>query len=462
MHLARLAFACGLILTLALSASAADWPQFRGPGRAGRQPRQGPAGRPGAPTENVAWKTELPGPGTSSPVVVGDRIFLTCYTGYNVPGQAAASMDDLKRHLVCLDRDRRQDPLDHGRRRPSCPSRRTIRDDHGYASSTPAADGERVYVFFGKSGVFAFDHDGKQLWQADVGSRAQRLGLGRLAGAVRRPGHRQRQRRERVAGRPRQARPARRSGGPRASASRGTRRCWCRRRAARRNWSWRSSGKVLGFDPATGRAAVVVRHGHRLVHGAEPGGRTTGVVYCIGGRIGRRALAVRAGGRGDVTETHRLWTGTKGSNVSSPVFHDGHLYWMHDEPGHRLLRRGRRPARSSTRSGSDGPARSTPRRCWPTASSTTSSRDGRTFVVAAKPKFELLAIERPAATAARSTPAPPSPAAGCSCARTSSCTAWERSRRPFSHHSAARPLELRQGVERLRHIPPGPRRGDAR
>jgi len=56
------------------------------------------------------------------------------------------------------------------------------------------------------------------------------------------------------------------------------------------------------------------------------------VVYCIGGRSGG-ALAVRAGGRGDVTQTHRLWTGKKGSNVSSPIHHAGHLYWMHDNLG---------------------------------------------------------------------------------------------------------------------------------
>ena len=58
-----------------------------------------------------------------------------------------------------------------------------------------------------------------------------------------------------------------------------------------------------------------------------------GVVYVLGGRSGTAALAVRAGGRGDVTATHRLWTSNKGSNVTSPVYHDGHLYWMHEKLG---------------------------------------------------------------------------------------------------------------------------------
>ena len=55
-------------------------------------------------------------------------------------------------------------------------------------------------------------------------------------------------------------------------------------------------------------------------------------MYAIGGR-GRKGLAVKAGGRGDVTETHRLWQMDRGSNVSSPVLHEGHLYWAHEGQG---------------------------------------------------------------------------------------------------------------------------------
>jgi len=56
------------------------------------------------------------------------------------------------------------------------------------------------------------------------------------------------------------------------------------------------------------------------------------VVYCIGGRTGG-GLAVRAGGRADVTQSHRLWTTKKGSNVSSPLLHEGHLYFLHENLG---------------------------------------------------------------------------------------------------------------------------------
>ncbi len=56
------------------------------------------------------------------------------------------------------------------------------------------------------------------------------------------------------------------------------------------------------------------------------------VVYAIGGRK-NTAIAVRAGGRGDVTDSHVLWRARKGSNVSSPVYLDGYLYWFHEQKG---------------------------------------------------------------------------------------------------------------------------------
>ncbi len=91
------------------------------------------------------------------------------------------------------------------------------------------------------------------------------------------------------------------------------------------------NGKILAFDPATGDAlwSCDTGIGSYMVPSLVA---HDGIVYCIGGRSGG-ALAVRAGGRGDVTQSHRLWTSRKHSNVSSPVFHEGHLYWMHDSLG---------------------------------------------------------------------------------------------------------------------------------
>ena len=80
----------------------AQWPQFRGLHGAGKAMDE-TASLNWSDEENIKWKLELPGPGSSSPIVVGDRVFVTCYSGYGVEG-AGDEIDELKRHLICVDR----------------------------------------------------------------------------------------------------------------------------------------------------------------------------------------------------------------------------------------------------------------------------------------------------------------------------------------------------------------------
>ena len=175
---ARLFYGCAAILfficPLAIAAETAHWPQFRG-AQVDGMATGSTLPETWSSTENLAWKTELPGAGTSSPVLFGKKIFLTCYSGYNVPGKPAGDMEQLRRHVVCLDR-KDGNILWKTEIQNRLPEQERIRENHGYASSTPAVDEERLYVFFGKSGVFAFDHDGKELWKADVGSRLNSWG----------------------------------------------------------------------------------------------------------------------------------------------------------------------------------------------------------------------------------------------------------------------------------------------
>jgi outer membrane protein assembly factor BamB len=115
-----------------------------------------------------------------------------------------------------------------------------------------------------------------------------------------------------------------------------------------------------------------------------------GVAYCLGGRSGVVGLAVRTGGRGDVTATHRLWTSTKGSNVSSPVYHDGHLYWMNDASGTAYCVKADTGAvvyeeRVRRAGGVYASALLAGGRIYYVG------REGRTYVVAAVPRFDLLA-----------------------------------------------------------------------
>ena len=66
---------------------ASDWPRFRGPNGSGVSPDEAPAPTTWSDTENLKWKVALPGPGSSSPIVVGQRVYVTCWDGYGVDGQ---------------------------------------------------------------------------------------------------------------------------------------------------------------------------------------------------------------------------------------------------------------------------------------------------------------------------------------------------------------------------------------
>jgi outer membrane protein assembly factor BamB len=164
-------------LTLALTSflilatvSASDWPQFRGPTGQGVSDSKLPT--EWNDTKNLKWKTALPGPGSSSPIVWKDRIFVTCYTGYAMKKQGdIGKIDELKRHLLCINRDDGKilwtaSVEGNG---PEDNYQGFIRD-HGYASNTPVTDGQAIYCFFGKRGVYAFDFNGKELWKTNVGT----------------------------------------------------------------------------------------------------------------------------------------------------------------------------------------------------------------------------------------------------------------------------------------------------
>src|SRR5262245_38275382 len=93
-----------LVAIAVCSMMGADWTEFRGPGG------NGISAEKDLPVEwscekNIVWKTPLPGPGGSSPITLGKRVFLTCYTGYGLEAAKPGTMEDLRRHLLCIDRD---------------------------------------------------------------------------------------------------------------------------------------------------------------------------------------------------------------------------------------------------------------------------------------------------------------------------------------------------------------------
>jgi len=306
--------------------SGADWTRLRGPGAAGISDDTGLPIRWSA-TENVVWKTALPGKGGSSPITLNGRIFLTAYSGYGLDRSNPGSQEDLTHHVLCFNRADGKLIWEKTSKAllPEQEYDKGHIDLHGYASATPVTDGESLFVFFGRSGVRALDLDGKLLWHVEVGSNLNSWGSAAspilfddlliVNASIE-------------------------SESLRALSKKTGKEVW-RVNGIHESWSTplvvelpdgkrelvlSMHSKVLGFDPATGQrlwecAGVPDYVVPMTVADKE------GVVYITGGRSST-TLAVRAGGRGDVTDTHRLWTLNKGCKVPSPLVHDGLLYWV--------------------------------------------------------------------------------------------------------------------------------------
>lgn len=329
-HLVGAALVVAGGLALPADASAEEWVQFRGPGGSGVSHATGlPA--TWSDDTNVVWRTELPGLGTSSPITLGDRTYVTCYSGYGIePSQG--QMDQLMRHLVCLNRGtgKIRWTKDFAPQLPESEYSGGNNSRHGYSSATPTSDGERLYVFFGKSGVYCLDLEGNELWRTDVGSGTHGWGSANspvlhddlviVNASVE-------------------------SGALVALNKKTGKEVW---RAAGIASSWNTpllvplaggatelvvstQGKLLGFDPANGNALWNCE-GIRT-YACPSAIAQDGIVYVTGGRGQQSTLAVRAGGRGEVTKTHVLWRVEKGSNVSSLVYHGGYLYCAQDQQG---------------------------------------------------------------------------------------------------------------------------------
>jgi outer membrane protein assembly factor BamB len=133
----------------------AYWPMWRGPDQNGyasdtRAPLEWSA------TKNLRWQIDLPGFGNSSPIVWGERVFLT-----------SATKDGTERHVLCV--DRRDGKILWKDTAYKGPREGKIHEWNTHASASCVTDGERVYAFFGTPGVYCYDFAGKQLWKRDFG-----------------------------------------------------------------------------------------------------------------------------------------------------------------------------------------------------------------------------------------------------------------------------------------------------
>lgn len=153
------------------------WPQWRGPLGTGVAPNADPPVQ-WSETKNVRWKIALPGKGHSTPVVWGDRIFVTTAVPFGEKLEPRFSGEPGAHDEFPVTRRHRFMVIALGRRSGKTLWEKAVREDLPHAgghytaslaSSSPVVDAEHVFAFFGSFGLYCLDHDGALIWQADLG-----------------------------------------------------------------------------------------------------------------------------------------------------------------------------------------------------------------------------------------------------------------------------------------------------
>jgi outer membrane protein assembly factor BamB len=355
------------------------WPRWRGP--TGQGIATGAYPDTWSDTENVLWKVELPGQGNSSPIVWKDQLFLT--TAYGA---------GRRRSILCLDR---QD----GKRlweafAPAAEPER-VQKKNGYASGTPCTDGERIYAYFCNQGLLCVDMAGKQVWHHSFGE------LDAYHGSACSP----LLCRERVIVFQDHRSP---SGSFVAALDKRTGKVlW--RTARREQVGWgspvavrvgdqdeiivSSQLRVCSYDAQTGQELWSCDGNLFEVTPTPVVGH--GLVFCCSGRTGP-TLAIRPGGKGDVTRSHVAWQAGSGSPfIPSPLLDGDYLYMVNDivsvarcheaKTGKELWRE--RLGRAAKHGFSASPVAADGKVFF-------TNEAGETYVLAAGPEFKLLHVNR--------------------------------------------------------------------
>jgi outer membrane protein assembly factor BamB len=347
-------FIATVSLVLAASLHSADpasrWPQWRGADGSGVSSATSYV-EEWSPDRNIAWKTEVPGRGHSSPIVWDDRVFLTT----SVEGDPAPDNKapvhlgfDLKPgylHPDSVGADRRHalKVLAFDAKAGRLLWERTAYDGlmyddrhrkNTYASPTMATDGTLVYAFFESAGLYAYDFNGKPVWHVSLGGIAkaglgpgtspvlyenliilqcdQEMGTGSFVVAL-----------------------DRRTGREVWRTMRTTRRSWATpllvRTPTRTELVASGAEMVVAYDPATGRE--LWRADGVQSHPIPSAVAGHGLVFMTAGSQAKRALAIKVGGNGDLTNSDSIvWRYAKGTAyVPSPILHGAFLYLMTDK-----------------------------------------------------------------------------------------------------------------------------------
>jgi outer membrane protein assembly factor BamB len=346
-----IALAAGLALAGAPSPDTdANWAGWRGPDGLGISAATTYVDEWG-PGKNIAWKTPVPGRGHSSPIVWGDRIFLTTSIeggkapeGHTAPDHLGFDLKPGYLHpdSVGVDRLYTLKTLAFDARSGKMLWERTVYDGamydnrhrkNTYASSTIATDGTAVYAYFESGGLHVFDFDGTLLWKKSFGGVAkagmgpgtspvlfenlviiqndQEMGTGSFIVALDRKDGREVWRQDRT-----------------------TRRSWATplivRTDTRVEMVTAGAEKVIAYDPRSGKE--LWRANGTESHPIPSAVAGHGLVFLSAGSSAKRALAIKLGGSGDLTDSPAVaWRYRKGTAyVPSPILVGKYLYLMTD------------------------------------------------------------------------------------------------------------------------------------
>ncbi|HET9714300.1 MAG TPA: PQQ-binding-like beta-propeller repeat protein [Pyrinomonadaceae bacterium] len=386
--------------------SAGNWPQWRGPDGSGISNEKNLPSE-WSPTKNIKWKTPIEGRSHSSPIVWGNRIFLTtAVEGAEVPGAKAVkhqidgkdfvhpdSVGANKKHtfkVIALDRESGKivwqqtawegTPFDDRHRKSS------------YAASTPTTDGKMVYAFFGTEGLYAYDFKGKLVWKAQLGNIGT-LGMGAATSPILFDNLVIVQADEENATSSFIVALDKKTGKEVWKTPRKIQVSWCTpllvRTATRTELITSGTEAVIAYDPATGKE--LWRHKGLDSNAIPSPVANNEMAYFVAGFPTKITYAIRLGQNGDLTGTPNVsWKYEKGTAyVPSPILYGDYLYLTTDrgiltaldaKTGEVKYEGGRIPI----------PATFTASPVAFEGKILMTSEDGDTFLIKAGPKHEIL------------------------------------------------------------------------
>ena len=324
--------------------SSAHWPQWRGPFFNGMA--RGDAPSVWSDTNNIKWKTEIPGRGFSTPAIWGDRIFVTTAipTGNAAPEPAAepgqrrgpgGGTGALVEHrFVVLALDRKTGKILWQKTATTAKPHEGYHRTYGsFASNSPVTDGKYVYASFGSRGIYCYDFNGKLIWDTDLGVQMKmRLAFGEGSAPLLLGDHLfmvfDHEGESFIV----------------AIDKRNGQESWRKSRTEPSSWSTplaiehngrteivvSATNKVRSYDPETGKV---------LWESAGLGSNVipvpvyqNGVVYVMSGHRDPKLMAIKLGRQGDLTGSDAIvWSHTRGvPYTASPVLYEGKLYVVTD------------------------------------------------------------------------------------------------------------------------------------